>query len=117
MVRNRRLARSLADRSFGTIRHQLGYKTVWRGGRLLVAARFFPSSKMCSGCGTVKAKLSLAERIFRCKGCGLVIDRDVNAAKNLVKLGVPTLGASTKPAFWGEKLAVGGKEKRLVEPR
>ncbi len=59
MVCNRRLARSLADQSFGTIRHQLGYKTVWRGGRLLVAEQFFPSSKVCSGFGTVKAKLSL----------------------------------------------------------
>ncbi len=64
---------------------------------------------MCSGCGTVKAKLSLAERIFRCEGCGLIIDRDVNAAKNLLKLGVPTLGAPTKPASWGEKLVVSGR--------
>jgi len=86
MLRNRRLARSLSDQSFGTVRQQLGYQTVWRGGRLIVADRFLPSSKTCSACGTVKAKLSLTERVYRCEGCGLVIDRDVNAARNLLML-------------------------------
>jgi IS605 OrfB family transposase len=84
----RRLARSLADRAFGTLRWQLSYKTSWRGGRLIVADRFFPSSKTCSACGMVKAKLSLAERVFTCERCGLVIDRDVNAARNLLVLAV-----------------------------
>ncbi len=65
MLRNRRLARSLADQSFGTVRPQLGSKTVWRGGRLLVAERFFPSSKTCSGCGTVKAKAGRAHLPLR----------------------------------------------------
>src|SRR5579884_4268059 len=86
MLRNRRLARSLTDQAFGTVRQQLGYQTAWRGGRLIVADRFLPSSKTCSACGTVKAKLSLAERVYRCEGCGLVIDRDVNAARNLLML-------------------------------
>jgi putative transposase len=49
-----------------------------------VADRFFPSSKTCSACGMVKAKLSLTERVFTCERCGLAIDRDVNAAKNLL---------------------------------
>jgi len=80
----RRLARSLADHAFGELRRQLGSKTGWRSGRVIVADRFFPSSKTCSACGMVKAKLSLAERVFTCEGCGLVIDRDVNAAKNLL---------------------------------
>jgi putative transposase len=83
-----RLARSLADRAFGTLRWQLSYKTSWRGGRLIVADRFFPSSKTCSACGMVKAKLSLAERVYWCEGCGLVIGRDVNAARNLLVLAV-----------------------------
>ncbi len=65
MVRNRRLARSLADQSFGTVRRQLDSKTVWRGDRLLVAERFFPSSKTCSGCGTVKAKAGRAHLPLR----------------------------------------------------
>jgi IS605 OrfB family transposase len=101
MLGNRRLARSLADRAFGTLRWQLSYKTSWRGGRLMVADRFFPSSKTCSACGRVKAKLSLAERVFTCEECGLVIDRDVNAARNLLVLAVSgterPCGAEARP--------------------
>jgi putative transposase len=63
----RRLARSLSDRAFGELRRQLGYKTSWRGGRLIVADRFFPSFKPAQACGMVKAKLSLAERVFACE--------------------------------------------------
>jgi transposase len=86
MVRNRRLARAIADSGMGQIRRLLGYKCRWAGGRLVEADTFFASSKTCSGCGTVKAKLSLAERTFRCQACGLEVDRDVNAARNLAAL-------------------------------
>ena len=64
----------------------LGYKTSWNGGTLIVADRWFPSSKTCSACGTVKAKLPLAERTYKCDACGLVLDRDVNASRNLLYL-------------------------------
>ncbi len=83
MLRNRRLARHIADAGFAEIRRQLGYKTTWNGGRLLVADRWYPSSKTCSGCGTVKTKLALSEREYDCQACGLVLDRDLNAARNL----------------------------------
>jgi len=86
MLRNRRLARALSDTGMAEVRRQLGYKTAWYGSRLLVADRFYPSSKTCSACGWVKAKLTLAERTFRCEACGLVLDRDLNAARNLAKL-------------------------------
>ena len=86
MTRNRRVARSIADQSFGAVRRMLTYKTAWRGGTLVTADRFYPSSKTCSGCGTVKAKLALSERTYQCGACGLVIDRDVNAARNLLAL-------------------------------
>ena len=56
MVKNHRLARHIADASFGELRRQLEYKTVWNGGRTIVADRWFPSSKTCSGCGAVKTK-------------------------------------------------------------
>jgi putative transposase len=85
MTRNRRLARAVADQGFGQARRMLAYKTAWNGGRLITAGRWFPSSKMCSACGAVKTKLPLSERSYRC-GCGLVLDRDVNAARNLLKL-------------------------------
>lgn len=86
MTRNRRLARAIADQGFGAALRMLEYKTVWNGSRLVKASRWFPSSKTCSGCGTVKAKLTLSERMFMCQACGLVIDRDENAARNLLNL-------------------------------
>jgi putative transposase len=86
MVRNRRLARAISDTSMAELRRQLTYKTAWYGSRLVMADRFYPSTKTCSTCGWVKAKLTLAERTFTCEACGLVIDRDLNAARNLAKL-------------------------------
>jgi putative transposase len=86
MVRNRRLARHIADASFAEIRRQLTYKTAWHGGTLIVADRWFASSKTCSECGAVRAKLMLSERTYTCTACGLVLDRDVNAAVNLARL-------------------------------
>jgi IS605 OrfB family transposase len=86
MVRNRRLARAISDAGFAEIRRQLAYKTSWNGGTLAVADRWYPSSKTCSGCGAVKAKLRLSERDFVCGDCGLFLDRDKNAALNLASL-------------------------------
>ena len=83
---NRQLARAIADAGTAEPRRQLAYKTGWYGSRLIVADRFYPSSKTCSACGWVKAKLTLAERTFTCETCGLRIDRDLNAARNLAKL-------------------------------
>jgi putative transposase len=86
MLANRRLARSIADTGWGELRRQLDYKTAWNGGRLVVADRWYPSSKMCSGCGAAKAKLPLRVRTYACDRCGLVADRDLNAARNLAAL-------------------------------
>ncbi|WP_214321964.1 IS607 family element RNA-guided endonuclease TnpB [Nonomuraea sediminis] len=86
MLGNRRLARSIADAGMGELRRQLIYKTAWNGGVLVLADRWFPSSKTCSGCGAVKAKLALRVRIFHCETCGLTLDRDLNAAHNLAAL-------------------------------
>ena len=83
MVKNRHLARSLSDAALGEFRRQLEYKTARTGAALRVVDRWYPSSKTCSNCGTVKAKLSLSERTFNCDACGLSIDRDVNAAINI----------------------------------
>ena len=83
MVRNHRLARSVEDAAFAEFRRQLEYKTARTGARLHVIDRWYPSSKTCSNCGTVKAKLSLSERVYHCEECGLVIDRDLNAAINI----------------------------------
>ena len=87
MVKNHRLARSLSDAALGEFRRQLEYKTARSGAVLRVVDRWFPSSKTCSNCGTVKVKLSLSERMFNCDACGLSIDRDVNAAINICVAG------------------------------
>ena len=83
MVKNHRLARVVEDAAFAEFRRQLEYKTARTGARLHVIDRWYPSSKTCSNCGTVKAKLSLSERVYHCEKCGLVIDRDLNAAINI----------------------------------
>lgn len=87
MVGNHRLAKAIEDASFAELRRQLEYKTSKTGSRLHVIDRWYPSSKRCSGCGRVKAKLSLNERIYRCEQCGLVLDRDLNAAINILVAG------------------------------
>lgn len=83
MVGNHRLARSVEDAAFAEFRRLLTYKTARTGARLHVIDRWYPSSKTCSSCGTVKAKLSLSERVYHCEECGLSIDRDLNAAINI----------------------------------
>jgi putative transposase len=89
MVKNRRLAQAISDASFGSFRQFLTYKAKLYGNRLVVAGRFYPSSKTCSACGQVKAELLLSARVFSCS-CGLRLDRDVNAARNLERLGRAT---------------------------
>ena len=86
MKQNARLAGHISDAGWGIALAQLRYKTDWAGSELMSAERFYPSSKTCSGCGTVKAKLSLSERVFSCEACGFSLDRDENAARNLAQL-------------------------------
>jgi putative transposase len=85
MVRNHRLARSIADASWGELASMLEYKCRWYGARLIRADQFFASSKTCSSCGYRKKAFALAERTFSCEGCGNVLDRDLNAALNLAR--------------------------------
>jgi IS605 OrfB family transposase len=86
MKQNSRLARHISDAGWGIVLAQLRYKTDWAGSTLVSADRYYPSSKTCSDCGTVKAKLSLSERVFSCEACGFSLDRDQNAARNLAQL-------------------------------
>ena len=86
MISNKKLARAVSDQGFGTARRMLAYKTQRHGGTLVVADRWYPSSKTCSDCGSVKAKLTLKDRVFACDACGHTEDRDVNAARNLLSL-------------------------------
>ena len=84
MMSNHKLASAISDCGFGMIRRFLEYKSAKYGTLFLKVGRFFPSSKKCSGCGHTKENLSLSEREFICEECGLVIDRDTNAAINIL---------------------------------
>jgi putative transposase len=86
LSRNRSVSGSLWDAAPGEFLRQLSYKSKWRGGNILVAPLFFPSSKLCSRCGWLAAEMPLNQRAFRCERCGLELDRDLNAAKNLEAL-------------------------------
>jgi putative transposase len=91
MQQNKHLALSVSDAGMGELRRQLTYKSDWYGSTLVIADRFYPSSKLCSGCGVIKDTLSLSERTFDCDVCGVALDRDENAALNLRRLGLAGL--------------------------
>ena len=86
MLRNRRLARAISDAGWAEFARLLRYKQSWRGGQVVVADRWYPSSKTCSECGTIHVGLRLADRVFTCS-CGHCVDRDHNAAVNLARWG------------------------------
>ncbi|MGH3720779.1 MAG: IS607 family element RNA-guided endonuclease TnpB [Pseudonocardiaceae bacterium] len=113
MIRNHRLARHICGLGIAELRRQLDYKTRDAGVRLIVANRWYPSSKTCSACGAVKAKLTLAQREFVCETCGTRLDRDYNAARNLAALAAqasePSCGRTkNQPAGNPHKTATGG---------
>ncbi|HET6188531.1 MAG TPA: RNA-guided endonuclease TnpB family protein, partial [Trebonia sp.] len=93
----RGLNRALSDAALAEVRRMLGYKTKWYGSTLVEADRYYPSSKICSGCGRRKPNLTLAERTYVCEHSGLRIDRDLNAAINLARLGEPCPGNRVPP--------------------
>ncbi|HYY77769.1 MAG TPA: RNA-guided endonuclease TnpB family protein [Actinomycetes bacterium] len=116
MVRNRRLARAISDQGWAQFHRQLAYKCQWYGSILLVAPRFYPSSKRCSGCGQVKATLPLQVRVFACQKCGLVLDRDLNAARNLAWLAERVVGSSPETVNACGGGGAGQAAIGLVEP-
>jgi putative transposase len=136
-ARTRRLRRLFSDEF---LRRHLAYKTGWYGSGLHVANRFYPPSKTCSGCGTgrvirgttpeppMRPKLSLAEPMFTCTTCGLVLDRDLNAARNLARLvghgtgSAPETGAGDGSNARGDPVSPtphqrGGHESRTPDYR
>ena len=85
---NRKLAKAVQDMGFYEFKRQLSYKSELYSSHVLLADRWFPSSKTCSNCGQKKESLSLSERTFNCGSCGFTLDRDLNAAINLADLAV-----------------------------
>ena len=114
MVRNRHLARAISDVGMGEFRRQIAYKSGLYGVELLVADRWYPSSKTCSDCGAVRALLSLGERTFVCAECGSVKDRDLNAALNLRTLGLR--GMACGPEGAGSATSETGRDEAGTMP-
>lgn len=117
MMKNHHLARAISDVGMSEFHRQLRYKTAWRGGTVIEADRFFPSSKMCSQCGNVKELLSLSERIYICEACGLTIDRDLNASINLKNLAGSLPVSACRPGSAGRGRKVAAKLLVGQEPR
>ena len=86
MMKNRHVSKAVQQQGFGEFRRQMEYKAAWNGIKVIIADRFFPSSKLCSCCGRIKKDLKLSDRIYKCE-CGNVIDRDYQAALNLKRYG------------------------------
>jgi putative transposase len=91
MVKNHKLAKSIQESSFNDVKTKLQYKSAWNGIKFVEIDRFFPSSKTCSYCGSVKKDLKLNERNWVCPHCGKHLDRDINAAINIKKEGYRVL--------------------------
>jgi putative transposase len=107
MMKNGKLARQIADVGFGELRRQIEYKSGWYGTRLVVAARWYPSSKTCGACGAINADLKLQHRHWTCV-CGIRHDRDLNAARNLAAYAMRTCQSSSDD---GEKTTVTRRQK------
>lgn len=94
MLKNKHLSKSIKEQCLYTFRQTIEYKAENAGIKLILADRFYPSSKTCSCCGSIKHNLKLTERTYICNSCGLVIDRDLNASLNLCRLGSSTVSST-----------------------
>ena len=93
MMKNKHLSKAVGQQCFGEFRRQIEYKSAWNNIPVIIADRWFPSSKLCSCCGNIKKDLKLSDRIYRCE-CGNVIDRDYQASLNLKRYGEMALEKS-----------------------
>ena len=83
MLANHSLAQAVSDASFFEVKRQLLYKAEQHGGYVQLVSQWYPSSKTCHACGCIKQNLTLADRVFNCEHCGVVLDRDFNASLNI----------------------------------
>ncbi len=95
MVKNHSLASAIMDSTWGKLRRLTAYKAERRGGRVILVNPCGTSQK-CSRCGNIE-RLELSDRVFRCSACGIILDRDVNAARNILNLGLEQAHAETEP--------------------
>ena len=95
MVKNHNLAESMCEMNFGEFRRMLEYKAQWYNRKIVFVNRFYPSSKTCHNCGYVNKDLKLSDRQWICPNCGEIIERDYNAALNILDEGLRIIGCST----------------------
>ena len=91
LMKNRHLAKAIQEQSFYSFKEILSYKAKWNNIKIIEVPRFYPSSKTCSCCGSVKSDLKLSDRVFICPECGSKMDRDLNASINLKNYGLSAL--------------------------
>ena len=118
MMQNRRFARALADAGIAGFLRKLAYKCQWYGAELVEVSRWFPSSKLCSGCGTKSDSLTLSDRLWTCPDCGATNERDLNAALNLEKAGfwLPGTGRGDRVSPPMPAVACEASKGSVVEP-
>jgi putative transposase len=95
MVKNHNLAESICEMNFGEFRRMLEYKANWYNRKIVFVNRFYPSSKTCHNCGCINKDLKLSDRQWICPNCGEIIERDYNAALNILDEGLRIIGCST----------------------
>ena len=120
IMKNHCLAQAMSDVSLGAFYTMLEYKSNWNDRQFIKIDRFFPSSKTCSSCGWIKQDLTLSIREWTCESCGEVHDRDVNAAKNILKQGINILSGSGTESYVkqkrGEALPLGESATPEAQP-
>jgi putative transposase len=97
MIRNRSLAKAIADAAWSRFLEMLRYKAEWYGVTLIVVEQFAPTSKRCHDCRYINDELTLSDRIWICPNCGIILDRDVNAAKNIKMMGLQSFMSPREP--------------------
>jgi putative transposase len=130
MLRNGSLARAISDAAWSELRSQLEYKADWYGREVIAVDQWFPSSKTCSACGAPTCSMPLHVRVWTCSRCGIVHDRDVNAARNIVAAGLAVSACGdgvrptrhqpvrhlSQPPFQGEEAGTLGREAKGTLP-
>jgi putative transposase len=117
MVKNRRLAKSISDASWGEFRRQLAYKCERYGRTLVVIDRWYPSSKTCSSCAHLLTVLSLGTRHWTCPDCRTRHDRDINAAKNILAAGLAVSACGADISHFESSRMQSATKQEASQPR
>ena len=114
MVGNHTLAKAISDAGWAMLTGFLEYKAARAGKAFVRCGRWYPSSKACSGCGSIHDKMPLDVRVWTCAHCGAFHDRDINAARNIRAEGLRMLAGGAPAAAGGGNVSHGGRRKPLV---